>query len=79
MHTAKVFNTGMSQAVRLPKAFRFDVDEVFISKENGRVILTPKKSAWDDFFKNAEKFPDDFLSERPDNILAQSREDFEDL
>jgi antitoxin VapB len=41
--TAKVFMSGSSQAVRLPKAFRFDVDEVAIRKEGDEVILSPLK------------------------------------
>jgi antitoxin VapB len=46
---AKVFTTGRSQAVRLPKAFRFDTDEVTIEKVGNAVILRPKKeddAAW---------------------------------
>ncbi|RYE87107.1 MAG: antitoxin [Hyphomicrobiales bacterium] len=39
---AKVFQSGNSQAVRLPKDFRFDVDEVEISREGDAVILRPK-------------------------------------
>lgn len=46
---AKVFTTGRSQAVRLPKAFRFDTDEVTIEKVGNAVILRPLKddnAAW---------------------------------
>jgi antitoxin VapB len=45
--TAKVFKTGRSQAVRLPKEFRFDVSEVFIRKDErtGEVILSTRASA----------------------------------
>ena len=42
-HTAKVFTTGRSQAVRLPKAYRFDTAEVFIEKVGNAVILRPKQ------------------------------------
>jgi antitoxin VapB len=48
-NTAKVFTTGRSQAVRLPKAFRFDTDEVTIEKVGNAVILRPLKddnAAW---------------------------------
>lgn len=47
--TAKVFTTGRSQAVRLPKAFRFDTDEVTIEKVGNAVVLRPLKddnAAW---------------------------------
>lgn len=41
--TAKVFMSGSSQAVRLPKAFRFEAEEVAIRKEGDEVILSPLK------------------------------------
>lgn len=44
--TAKVFMTGRSQAVRLPKEFRFDTDEVRIRAEGGKVILEPLENDW---------------------------------
>ena len=45
--TAKLFQNGRSQAVRLPKDFRFEGDEVIISKEGKKVILEPqKKKQW---------------------------------
>lgn len=46
---AKVFTTGRSQAVRLPKAYRFDTEEVLIERQGDAVILRPKpanKRAW---------------------------------
>jgi antitoxin VapB len=49
LETAKIFTTGRSQAVRLPKAFRFDVDEVTIERMGSAVILRPLKdnnSSW---------------------------------
>lgn len=59
VEVAKVFMNGQSQAVRLPKAFRVDTDEVFIMRENGRIVLVPKpKMTWDEYFQSAENFPD---------------------
>ena len=57
---------GRSQAVRLPAAFRFDTDEVFIRKdaETGDVILSARPKTWDGFFgalKGVE-IPNDFLN-----------------
>jgi len=43
MQTARIFNNGNSQAVRLPKEFRFEEDEVIIKKVGDMVILLPKK------------------------------------
>ena len=46
MQTAKLFTNGRSQAVRLPKAFRFEgVSEVLIERDGERVILSPGKRA----------------------------------
>ena len=44
LDTAKVFTTGRSQAVRLPKAYRFDADEVTIEKVGNAVVLRPKQT-----------------------------------
>ena len=53
MPTAKVFMSGRSQAVRIPKEFRFDSDEVTIRRSGASLVLTPaRKRTWDDFFKN---------------------------
>jgi antitoxin VapB len=64
--TAKVFVNGGSQAVRLPAEFRFDVDEVIVEKVGEKVILTPKRSGWNDFFSRPSAVPDDFLADRGD-------------
>lgn len=73
---AKVFTNGMSQAVRLPKEFRFNTSEVFVSKEGNNIILTPKpKITWQEFFKDTSKFKD-FTLERKDNIKPQTRDLF---
>ena len=58
--TAKVFQTGRSQAVRLPREFRFDTQEVFIRREGDAVILTPKPTTWEGFLEACEPLPDDF-------------------
>ncbi|MBR1458931.1 MAG: AbrB/MazE/SpoVT family DNA-binding domain-containing protein, partial [Oscillospiraceae bacterium] len=47
MQTAKVFTSGRSQAVRIPKEFRFDTEEVFINRVGDAVILTPISKAQD--------------------------------
>lgn len=44
--TAKIFWTGNSQAIRLPKAFRFDGNEVTIKKQGNKVILEPIVDDW---------------------------------
>jgi antitoxin VapB len=72
--TAKLFKNGRSQAVRLPKDFRFEGDEVFIWKENNRIMLMPKAKSWREFFENVPLTSDDFMKERKD-LEPQKREE----
>jgi antitoxin VapB len=53
--TAKVFTTGRSQAVRLPKAFRFNTAEVTIERQGDAVILRPKVQTKDEWWDEMEK------------------------
>jgi antitoxin VapB len=72
---AKVFENGRSQAVRLPKEYRFDTDEVFVSREGNKVILLPKPSVtWDSFFTSGPC--PDFELDRSDNAAPQARKFF---
>lgn len=64
MQTAKVFTTGRSQAVRLPKAFQFDGKEVFIKHFAGGVLLIPKENSWQSMAEAVEEFEQDFVLER---------------
>ncbi len=73
---AKLFKNGRSQAVRLPAAFRFDGDEVYIRRDptTGDVILSAKPRSFDRFFAALAdgKAPDDFL--RPAERQHEARE-----
>ncbi len=64
--TAKIFMNGRSQAVRLPKEYRFDTDEVYITKQGDNIIISAKKPTWDEFFDSKPAFGDDFLQDRLD-------------
>ncbi len=70
MMTAKIFENGRSQAVRLPKDYRFTTDEVMINKVGEIVILVPKNTKWDFFMKAMDMFSEDFLEDGrpPQNI-----------
>ncbi len=57
MTTAKIFENGRSQAVRLPKEYRFSEDEVLISKVGEIVMLIPKSLKWDGFLAELICFP----------------------
>ena len=64
MKSAKVFNNGRSQAIRLPQAFRFSGTEVYISGYDGLVILIPKKGPWASLVASLDRFSDDFMTSR---------------
>jgi antitoxin VapB len=64
MNTARVFKTGRSQAVRLPKEFRFLDDEVGINKVGDLVVLFPRKKGWEVLARSLELFSADFLADR---------------
>ena len=49
MDTAKIFENGRSQAVRLPQKYRFNADEVVIQRLGDAVLLVPKESLWNTF------------------------------
>ena len=57
---AKVFISGNSQAIRLPKEFRLDTTEVFIQRSGDRLILTPRMQTWDGFAEGFTGLSDDF-------------------
>ncbi len=77
MKTAKLFKNGESQAVRLPKEFRFAGDQVFIKRAGSAVVLFPTVSSWDPLFESLEKFPPDFMDEREEPGEAEQRDSFE--
>ncbi len=58
---ARVFKNGRSQAVRIPKEFRFDTDRVAVRREGRNLVLSPLYEDWDDYLRNAKPFTDDFL------------------
>lgn len=73
MDTAKIFVNGRSQAVRLPKKYRFKTDQVIIFKRGDEVVLKEKKESWDDFFAETSAFGKDYLSQR-DELYPQERD-----
>ena len=61
MVKAKVFKTGRSQAIRLPKEFRVDADEVYLKKvPEGFVVIA--RDPWEVFHEAAEKLSDNFMA-----------------
>lgn len=68
MKTARVFKSGNSQAVRLPKEFHLDVTEVQILKKDGELILRPVQKTWKDYFERGRRFTDDFPNTIEDRL-----------
>jgi antitoxin VapB len=61
--TARLFWNGRSQAVRLPKQFRFDGDEVHIEREGRRIVLTSVRRSWPrGYWRSWRTVPDDFVA-----------------
>lgn len=63
METAKIFENGRSQAVRLPKKFRFNTDEVVVQQLGEAVLLVPKEALWKTFLEGLDGFTGDIFAE----------------
>ena len=75
MMTAKIFENGRSQAVRLPKECRFNADEVSVNKIGDIVILIPKTNKWEAFMQAVDMFSEDFMSDGRTDEMNQEREE----
>jgi antitoxin VapB len=74
MDTAKLFEIGRSQAVRLPKAYRFEGKEVYIKRVGEAVVLLPKtKKTWDDVLRSLEMFEPGTFPDREQPKEQQKR------
>ena len=76
MICTKVFTSGNSQAVRIPKEFHIDFSELFIKKIGSSIILTPKESNWENLERSLSEFSDDFMAEGRSQPAMQEREGF---
>jgi antitoxin VapB len=75
MRTTKVFKSGNSQAVRLPKEFQFDSSEVEIFRRGDEIVLRKKAATLTRAYELLTKLPDDFMQEGRAEDLPQERED----
>jgi antitoxin VapB len=76
MATGKIFMSGNSQAVRLPKEFRLDADEVEITREGDKLILDPKRKSMKDFLELLYSLPEDMFVGIKDERPPEEREEF---
>ena len=74
METAKIFENGRSQAVRLPKKFRFDAEEVVVQQLGAAVLLVPKESLWQTFLDGLEGFTNDIFEDGRDQGVQKEQE-----
>jgi len=71
--TARIFMTNRSQAVRLPKAYQFSTDEVFIRKEGEDVILSPRPRDWRQYIEGGPVASESFM-DNVEDLPVQERE-----
>ncbi len=74
METAKIFENGRSQAVRLPQKYRFNSDEVVIQRLGDAVLLVPKESLWNTFLDGVNSFTDDIFENGRDQGAQEDRD-----
>lgn len=74
METAKIFQSGRSQAVRLPKKFRFETDEVVIQKLGDAVLLVPKEKLQQLFTEGLNGFTEDIFKDGREQGGQEDRE-----
>jgi antitoxin VapB len=75
METAKLFMSGRSQAVRLPKAYRLSGKEVFIKKVGNALVLIPETDPWETLLQGLEQFEPGFRIEREQPQVQQPRDE----
>ena len=75
MMTAKIFENGGSQAVRLPKEYRFDSNEVSVNKIGNIVLLSPKLDKWESVLQAVDMFSEDYLADGRADQKVQDREE----
>jgi len=73
MKTAKIFRSGNSQAVRIPKEFQLEGDEVEIQKKGDSLVLRPKKKSWALLVESLDKFTEDFMANGRKQPSVQKR------
>lgn len=73
MDSTKLFKSGNSQAIRIPKKFQLRTKEAYITRVGNALVIYPKYKGWKNFFDSIEMFTDDFPTDIPD-ALPQKRE-----
>ena len=74
MFTAKIFKSGNSQAIRIPKEYKVDNEELYIKKIGSTIILFPKKDLWELFKESLTDFSSDYFENGRNQPKIQTRE-----
>ncbi len=77
MDTAKIFQNGKSQAIRLPKEYRFQGSTVYVKRIGNAVVLIPEQDSWQTLIESLDKFSNDFMNERQQPPAQDRAELFE--
>ncbi len=75
MRSSKVFTSGNSQAVRIPKEYQVQDEELFIQRIGRTMILFPKSNPWESFVQSLEEFTEDFMAEGRNQPGQQERKE----
>ena len=73
MKTARIFRSGNSQAVRIPKEFQMEGDEAEIRRRGEWLLLRPKKKSWAALGESLDKFTNDFMKNGRNQPTIQKR------
>jgi antitoxin VapB len=73
MLTAKIFKNGNSQAIRIPKEYQIEGEELYINKIGNTIVLFPKNDPWGLFKKSLADFSDDYLTDGRNQPKMQKR------
>ena len=76
MDTAKLFLNGQSQAVRLPKEYRFQGDRVYLKRLGNAVVLLPYEAPWQSLLDSLDHFSPDFMQDREQPPLQERESPF---
>lgn len=72
MHTTRPFMSGRSQAVRIPKEYRFEDTELIVNRIGSSLVITPKNAIQETFLAGLSMFTEDFLADgRPEEVPNQ--------
>jgi antitoxin VapB len=74
MLSSKVFISGNSQAIRLPKEYQVEDKELYIQKIGNTIILFPKTNPWETFEKSLSEFSEDFMADGRNQPKMKERE-----